>query len=670
MADFSHFGRTTHPEFATQTIFGPDFDDILQALWDQNAGNLAWRLARLAEQGALPSEPSLVLREMLAMVNCHSKSRVPVETLSEPQELRRVMQERAETDLRQIYHTQQIRKLRQALQAAQEEENHADMDRFAKALYEAEAAAEASESEAPSTPSPAERLRRYYADFRRDSFRWLVAPQEAARELASDVVDTLRALRCADALRQRGTVLKTSGGYEVFVDQSAANALFALRLGEDELFLLELSDRLAAGEANIASSELDRDGNLRISFHRGAFPDQETTRQAAYNAALIVNDIQADAIESFRRPAGPVSDAIGRLKTAEEMEILLEGVADNPEFATLVSGELARINPQAARCTRCVPSMQAASPFELARYLQAEALDWDLDTRRQALERIAKSGHRTEEVDPVGGFRDVKLVRVKAGEVLIEAGARSGFVYIPLRQGLRIMPLGGYDSLQVHPWMPLGITGVIRGATRNATVTAEQDLMLLMIPKEVYLREWHHTHSVMELTQLFLARRDGVPQENILTELEKRLILQTVPLFSEIPNKALAELAAIVRELRIKSGETVFEKGDRGDSMYAVVDGQVRVHDGQHILNHLGERDVFGEMALLDPEPRMASVTAVVDTHLLCLDEEAFHRLVAEQPEVALGIMRVLSRHLRDVAQDLTELRTRVKELTEVSVEG
>jgi CRP-like cAMP-binding protein len=75
-------------------------------------------------------------------------------------------------------------------------------------------------------------------------------------------------------------------------------------------------------------------------------------------------------------------------------------------------------------------------------------------------------------------------------------------------------------------------------------------------------------------------------------------------------------------------------------------------------------------MALLGPEPRMASVTAVVDTHLLRLDEEPFHHLVAERPEVALGIMRVLSRHLRAVTQDLTELRARVQQLTEVLVEG
>ncbi len=175
--------------------------------------------------------------------------------------------------------------------------------------------------------------------------------------------------------------------------------------------------------------------------HPGAAP------QAVFQPEF--DDIQEDAIESFRRPATPQS-----LKAAADMEILLEGVDDNLEFAGLVREDLELINPQAAARTRCVPSMQHASGLELARYLQADAPDWDLDTRRQALERIARSGHRTEGIDPTGGFRDVKLLQLERGDVLLEAGAPSGFAYIPLDVGLRIIPLGGYASFAVRPWMP------------------------------------------------------------------------------------------------------------------------------------------------------------------------------------------------------------------------
>jgi CRP-like cAMP-binding protein len=72
---------------------------------------------------------------------------------------------------------------------------------------------------------------------------------------------------------------------------------------------------------------------------------------------------------------------------------------------------------------------------------------------------------------------------------------------------------------------------------------------------------------------------------------------------------------------------------------------------------------VFGEMALLDPEPRMASVTAVEDTQLLRLEREAFLSLMARHVEVAQGVIRVLLRRLRARGQDVAELRARLLQL-------
>jgi len=68
-------------------------------------------------------------------------------------------------------------------------------------------------------------------------------------------------------------------------------------------------------------------------------------------------------------------------------------------------------------------------------------------------------------------------------------------------------------------------------------------------------------------------------------------------------------------------------------------------------------------MALLGPEPRMASVTAVVDTHLLRLHREPFHSLLAGHPEMAQGMIRVLMRRLHAQARDVTALRARVQQL-------
>lgn len=147
----------------------------------------------------------------------------------------------------------------------------------------------------------------------------------------------------------------------------------------------------------------------------------------------------------------------------------------------------------------------------------------------------------------------------------------------------------------------------------------------------------------------------------MLTTSEKATFLKTVNIFSGTPDEILSEVAALLKEVRVKGGELVFEKGAMGASMYVITTGRVRVHDGERTLNHLGERDVFGEMALVDSQPRLASVSAVEDTCLLRLDQEPFYKLMDERSEVAHGIIHILSRYLRARVQDLADLRTHLE---------
>ena len=93
----------------------------------------------------------------------------------------------------------------------------------------------------------------------------------------------------------------------------------------------------------------------------------------------------------------------------------------------------------------------------------------------------------------------------------------------------------------------------------------------------------------------------------MLTSTEKATILKTVSVFADTPDDALHEVASILGEVTVKAGQAVFEKGDAGSSMYIIVAGWVRVHDGERTLNYLRERDVFGEMSLVDSQPRSAS---------------------------------------------------------------
>jgi CRP-like cAMP-binding protein len=137
----------------------------------------------------------------------------------------------------------------------------------------------------------------------------------------------------------------------------------------------------------------------------------------------------------------------------------------------------------------------------------------------------------------------------------------------------------------------------------------------------------------------------------MITTVEKVLFLKSVDLFRALAGEELAQIAEIAEEQPFAAGEQVFAEGEPGDALYLVVEGAVKVHRGQRQLAHLGVRDVFGEMAVLDSEPRSASVTAVSDAVLLKIARDDFRDILQERPEIGMGIVKVLSRRLRDASR-------------------
>jgi len=319
-----------------------------------------------------------------------------------------------------------------------------------------------------------------------------------------DITDTLRCLRAADALRQRGTTLKTSGGYEIFVDQRSANAIYALRTADNsKLMLIESDDIISAGEANLASSDLSPQGDLRITFNRGSFSGNGSIDRAVESAVFVINDIQADVIASFDR-RGPVTRGMPAPgKAADDIRIQVEGVPDNMNFASRVCAALAESHPELGDRATAVPSLQYIEAGERELYLNGRPVDWKVDERRQLLGDLEQFGHRSQKIDIDRAFDHTRLVKVHKGSVVIEAGTPAGFVFIPLGEGLRIAPLGGYHDVPAPIRVPLGNTGVIRGSVRNARIFAEADVELLMIPQDVYLERWHATYGVEEVEDLF-----------------------------------------------------------------------------------------------------------------------------------------------------------------------
>ena len=498
MVDLTEFGRFMHPEFAAQFVFHPDFDEQFELLWAVNSGNLPWQLLSLFKKEKTEFEIKRIFREMLTLSVGHSKSKMPIRFINEPAQLRRHLQTILSTPLSQLYLQQKALRMQAKLKQANTKK---DKEKWEKKLEKQQKKIAKALSE---SPADALNLQTWYQDFPKESFAWLEGNTPGQQKMTQNVLDGLRCIRSADALRQRGTELRTSAGYEVFVDQRSANAIFALRSADsNELYLLEGKKPINAGEANLASSEIDYDGNLRVSFHRGRFRNGKVIRKAAYNAAFAINDIQGDTIQSFLRdnqkePKGLFPKP---RKTFAEIKILIEGVDDNPEFSELVVAELKKLNPVLEKRLKATTSLGGADLIEVERYLGGQRFDhfFAPDEMEGLLRKIASSGLKCDRLKDADAFYGVKVIRVNAGEKLIQSGSVSGFVYIPMTDGLQVFPLGGYDSKAAPAWVPIGNTGVIRGSIRNATVYAESTLELLAIPKEIYLRFWYAPYHAKSL---------------------------------------------------------------------------------------------------------------------------------------------------------------------------
>ena len=107
----------------------------------------------------------------------------------------------------------------------------------------------------------------------------------------------------------------------------------------------------------------------------------------------------------------------------------------------------------------------------------------------------------------------------------------------------------------------------------------------------------------------------------------------------------LAGAGAPVKEF--KTGDIIFRQGDAATEFYVVQSGKVDIRLGNRLLGTVGDRDIFGEMALIDAAPRSATAVAATDVRLVAVGEKQFLFMVSQTPHFALNVMRTLARRLR-----------------------
>ncbi len=129
-------------------------------------------------------------------------------------------------------------------------------------------------------------------------------------------------------------------------------------------------------------------------------------------------------------------------------------------------------------------------------------------------------------------------------------------------------------------------------------------------------------------------------------------ILREVPMFNLFDEDDLRELCQHIEERSFVAGQTIFRLGDPGGEMHVVLAGRVELfildRDGTRALvGEVEAGEMFGELSLLDSEPRSASAIAVLPTRICCIDRDDLMQLFTKKPHAALDIMATLSRRLR-----------------------
>jgi len=132
----------------------------------------------------------------------------------------------------------------------------------------------------------------------------------------------------------------------------------------------------------------------------------------------------------------------------------------------------------------------------------------------------------------------------------------------------------------------------------------------------------------------------------------KLSVLRKHPYFADLEPEAFEQLCRYAKQTTLKRGATIFSRGDPGTNLIVVVSGTVKISisspDGRNaILNLIGAGEIFGEIALLDGQPRTADATANSNCEIFTIDRREFIPFVRSQPTVAMKLIELLCGRLR-----------------------
>jgi len=132
-------------------------------------------------------------------------------------------------------------------------------------------------------------------------------------------------------------------------------------------------------------------------------------------------------------------------------------------------------------------------------------------------------------------------------------------------------------------------------------------------------------------------------------------MLQNVPLFSTLDRKKLRTMAEGFKERKFNPGEIIEKEGDNGVTFCLIAEGSVEVKKGKKTIAKLGRGQYFGEMSLLDNQPRSATIVAIEPTTCLIMTSWNFLSFLQTDSKLAIGVMKELARRLRETDKALSD---------------
>ena len=152
----------------------------------------------------------------------------------------------------------------------------------------------------------------------------------------------------------------------------------------------------------------------------------------------------------------------------------------------------------------------------------------------------------------------------------------------------------------------------------------------------------------------------------------RKEFIRSMPIFSGLADNEIDLILSLTDEKKYPPGQVIVHEGDLGNLIYVIKEGEVliekaRTQNGKpQPVTTLGQKDSFGEMSLIDPQPRAATVRAISETTLITISTKALHDIYITKPEtyvmILMNLARQMSRRLRKALEVIVELQTGVRE--------